>query len=238
MTVRKLKKNPKVPGSGQQTPEIFGINSSHLKNDANPFNWYIKPYKVDNHPLLYGKQREFRPHPQTRVAMIVIVVSLTSRDLIHQRNLEQISRAVSKYRPKKCSEILSPAFGLTLPPQQNLQKKIIFPLPPQKSNQIPTNLPPNSFFWPSKQNKYLQTPDQNGSQRNQVSCCSFFCACKLSSRSCCLGLGVWGSGLSGGPPLQAGPTGRIIRGLGYVVSNPLGKCHLPNKEGLIKHHSL
>ena len=77
----------------------------------------------------------------------------------------------------------------------------MFP-PLKKTNQVPTSFPPNFCFF-AKQKKQIpsKTADQNGAQKHQVSCCSFFCACKLSSRSCCLGLG---EDLLTGMILQAG----------------------------------
>ena len=140
-----LKKSPKCQWSCS-TPETLGKKTHSSWKTRNPFNWYIKPYKVDNHPLLYGKQREFRPlHELGLLWLLIIVVSLTSRDFIHQQNLEQISRAVSKYRPKICLEILSPAFWFDSTASTKSQKKTCFHSPPKKSNQIPTKLPPNQL---------------------------------------------------------------------------------------------
>lgn len=98
-----------------------------------------------------------------------------------------------------------------------------------------------SLFSQAFPNKYLQTPDQTkGSQRNQVSCCSFFCACKLSSRSCCLRFGAQKTELKDHPQLPArGPNWKDHPvGRGYVVSNPFGKCHQTptNKASLTDHN--
>ena len=56
----------------------------------------------------------------------------------------------------------------------------------------------------------FKTP-KHGSQRNQVSCCSFFCACKLSSRSCCLGP------VKKGPKMRKGFSSLLV---GYTLGCP------------------
>ena len=55
-----LQKRNQKPCVSWSKVAIWGMAISPLI--GNPYNGYINPYyKVDDHPLLYGKQWEFRP---------------------------------------------------------------------------------------------------------------------------------------------------------------------------------
>ena len=150
-------------------------------------------------------------HSKLGLLWFLLFVSLTSRDLIHQRNLEKSPKmyqtigkmfgdfitCINNVCKQKNDQILFPKTTLPSDSRPKILPHSFFH--PKKTHQIPTSLPP---FFAKQKNKYLQTPDQNGSQRNQVSCCCFFCACKISSRSCCLGSGEeWLKD----PPCRPGP---------------------------------